>query len=177
MSHRVAFYPGCARDIVGAARILERYASEIVFCDSNPGLRGSWERQEKQGRPVARWRFVCEDLWQVLEDLSAVDVLFQRNDSHEGGTGVSILRGRLLSRIVEKLPETGGIFISDGSCIWPRDFRRFLRPTGVSRAGWHFMPDEEQPLLEDHGLWIIRARREGGVREEGRTLPGSGEGA
>ena len=76
---------------------------------------------------------------------------------------MSIFRGPLFPLIATKLPETGGLLISDGACTWPSDFRRITRPVGTARNGWRLRPAEEQSLLETHGLWLIEARREVGT--------------
>jgi hypothetical protein len=160
MHHRVAFYGGCARDVAGAGALLEPFADEIVFCDRRSELEKSWRAIEARASHHARWRFVIGDLKEVLAGLDQVSVVLQRRDSHEGGTGLSIFREPLFRLLASKLPDRGGLLISDGSCTWPRDFRRITRPVGTLRSGWRLRPAGDQPLLEVHGLWIVEAKQE-----------------
>ena len=88
--------------------------------------------------------------------------------------------------ILDRFPAEGGLFITDGSNLWPNQFRRVTRASGVAMhvadgiaafgelsykrlspaSGvpihlWRLRATLDQPLLEPHGLWIITATKEG----------------
>lgn len=154
-SRSVAFYPACFRDIA-AARLLERYANQIVLCDANPALIAFWQSAIERRHRSGPWIFTCGDARAVVGDLEGIDVAFQRRDSWDGSC-LSVVRRPLLPSILAKMPTAGGLFITDGSNCWPNEFRRMTRPRGVRRHGWHLYPAETQPLVDREGVWLINA--------------------
>lgn len=61
--------------------------------------------------------------------------------------------------ILDRFPEEGGLFITDGSNLWGKQLKRLTRPSGVPIHVWRPRPAQDQPL-ESHALCIITATRE-----------------
>ena len=107
--------------------------------------------------------FVCKDVREAIEGIARIDILFYRKDSQgEGGSGVYILGQKMLPRILSKFPQEGGSIITDGSNSGHRIFKRMIRPSGYSPVGWgwHMQPANDQPYLNEHGLYTINVSPE-----------------
>ncbi len=89
-----------------------------------------------------------------------ISVAFHRGDSlGEGGSGLSIVRGRLAGTIPDRFPAQVGLLITDGANLWPNELRRLTRASGVATHGWRLRPALDQTRLKSHGLWIITATK------------------
>ena len=158
-SPRIGFYPACGRDVRASAAILEPFVDRILYCDIDERLILYWDRLRPRLPPTLACEFVCGDAPSVLVGTSRITVAFQRRDSIDGSR-LSIVRGRLMMAILDKFPEHGGVFITDGSNCWPKEFRRLTCQSGVTRYGWRLRPSPDQPLLDSAGLWMILAEPE-----------------
>jgi hypothetical protein len=89
-------------------------------------------------------------------------VLFYRRDSTgEGGSGIFILGKHILEKILHHFPDQGGYIVTDGSNRGSGIFRKMIRHGGYTRKSWkmHFMLSQEQPWIEDLGLYKIEVKR------------------
>ena len=184
---RVGFYPACGgRDVEASAAILAPFVDRILYCDISKQLIPCWNRLRRTLPPVPAVEFKCYDARAALVGVPRISVAFHRGDSQgEGGSGLSIFRGRLAGMILNRFPPEGGLYITDGSNLWPKQFKRLQRAGGVpihlangiaaigelgyqqlTRASgmaihrWRLRPAPDQTLLESHGLWIITATKE-----------------
>jgi hypothetical protein len=157
MQHRVAFYPCCGLDIERPLQLLRPYADEVIFCDINKSLQPRWERRLNALRPPGpRPTFLIGDVRQVISQITWINVLFYRRDSDgEGGSGVFVLGGSFLPQLLQRFPPDGGLIITDGSNSRGGNFKRMIRPNGMSKHGWIFCKSAEQPYLESDGLYLI----------------------
>lgn len=187
---RIGFYPACGRDVQASAAILAPFVDRILYCDINEQPAPDWNRLKGTLPPVPAVEFKCCDARTALVGIPRISVAFHRRDSQgEGGSGLSIFRGRLAGTILDRFPAEGGLFITDGSNLWPNQFRRLARASGVpihledgiaaigelgyerltrvsgvAAHRWRLRPAPDQALLESHGLWIITATKEGQLR-------------
>lgn len=157
-SHRVAFYPCCARDITAPCELLRGLVHEIIYCDlKRPGVL-----QQSVSKSFPRVTFVCGNAIDVLVTIPIIHVLFYRRDSGgEGGSGQYILNKRWLAAITRRMPDSGGLIITDGSNSGNAMFRRMTRVQGFnSKAlGCRFMPAAQQPWIQSLGLHIIEVTK------------------
>jgi len=152
---KIAFYPCCASDIEEPRKILKDCADEIIFCDINPKLGRSYKNE---GSPNAR--FCIGDVKKVVSELPVINVLFYRRDSEgEGGSGKFILGDEILTGILERFPDEGGLIITDGSNSRGSNFERMIRKNGLRKHGWYFVKLPEQPFLDPYKLTIISVTR------------------
>lgn len=157
MLHKVAFYPCCCRDVVVPVDLVQPYADRIVFCDIDERLEPEWRAQEPRLSCGVETEFRIDDARKVIESLQQIDVLFYRRDSAgEGGSALFVLGDSVLPSILAKFPSHGGLIITDGSNSRGSNFKRMIRFSGLRKHGWRFGLAENQPLLESHGLHIIR---------------------
>lgn len=159
MRHRVAFYPCCYLDVVEPLALLAPYANEVVLCDIDSKLLPIWEKAIASQTSKVKVSFLVGDVRQVVSSLKSVDVLFYRGDSPgEGGSGVFVLGDSFLPRILERLNPEGSLIITDGSNSRGGNFKKMIRPNGMTKHGWLFLPYPEQPYVEKHNLHIISAK-------------------
>lgn len=185
---RIGFYPACGgRDVQPSAAILGPFVDRILYCDISEHLIPYWNRLKRTLPPAPAVEFKCCDARAALVDVPRISVAFHRGDSQgEGGSALSIFRGRLAGMILNRFPPEGGLYITDGSNLWPKQFRRLQRASGVpihvadgiaaigelgheqltrvsgvTTHRWRLRPAPDQTLLESHGLWIITATKEG----------------
>lgn len=159
MLHKVAFYPCCCRDVVGPVDLLQPYADRIVFCDIDERLEPEWREREPHLSRAVKTEFRIDDARRVIESLQQIDVLFYRRDSAgEGGSALFVLGDSVLPSILAKFPRHGGLIITDGSNSRGSNFKRMIRRSGLRKHGWFFNLEPTQPLLESHGLHIIRVQ-------------------
>jgi hypothetical protein len=158
----VAFYPCCRDDLIEPLTLLRPYADEAVFCDSDGRLESRLRRlacASESGGPTALIRI--GDARQVILTLSRINVLFYRRDSEgEGGSGLFVLGDSYLPLVLQRFPADGGLIITDGSNSRGSNFKRMVRPSGMTKHGWRFhRPPEQPPLLVQAGLHLIEVRR------------------
>lgn len=184
---RVGFYPACGLDVQESAAILAPFVDRILFCDIDRWKIRDWNRLKRTLPPRPAVDFICCDARAALVGIPRISVAFHRKDSQgEGGSALSILRGRLAGTILDRFPAEGGLFITDGSNLWGKQLKRLTRASGVpvhladgiAAIGehgykqlrhvsgvvthrWRLRPAPDQTLLEPHGLWIITATKEG----------------
>jgi hypothetical protein len=145
--------------VIGPIQLLTGWVEEIIFCDRKlcEGILGK-HSPLPLAHEVPKATFIQGDIWNVLEQLGQIHVLFYRCDSGgEGGSGIFILGKRVLPRILEHMPTEGGLLITDGSNHGGGLWRKMLRPEGYTwrRYGWHLQPASQQPFLRVHGLYVI----------------------
>lgn len=183
---RIGFYPACGDDVAASAAILAPFVDRILFCDINKQLGRDWNQLKSTLPPAPAVDFKRCDARDALVGIPRISVAFHRKDSQgEGGSALSIFRGRLAGMILDRFPAEGGILITDGSNIWGKQLKRLIRASGVpihladgvaafgelgykllpSASGvatrrWRLRRAPDQPLLEPHGLWIITATEE-----------------
>jgi hypothetical protein len=158
-SLRRAFYPCCADDIEEPRRLLAGIVDEIIYCDIRRP-RGYCHPPPVDGLPVVT--FIQRDLNAYVDLLPVVHVFFYRRDSpSEGGSGLYILGKEWLPRILQHLPDEGGLIVTDGSNRGSGVFGKMIRPGGYLSKTWgcQFWPSREQPWLTTHGLHRIAMRR------------------
>lgn len=154
-----AFYPCCANDIDEPRQLLNGLVDEIVYCDVRQP--DQWVKYESLN-DLPTIRFIRGDVRERIDCLPSIHILFYRNDSSgEGGSGVYILGKQWLDRILQHFPDEGGLIITDGSNSGSGIFKKMIRPGGYIRKSWQcqFLPSEEQPWLETHGLYKIEVKR------------------
>jgi hypothetical protein len=155
MGFATAFYPCCANDIQGPRTILRGLVEEIIFCDLNEP--NNWDKHlAKPTEPKVT--LLQGNVLHLVDNFPAIDVLFYRNDSRgEAGSDISILGKDWMGRFIKNVPETGGLIITDGSNSRGHLFKKMIRPNGYTRESWgvHFQLTEEQPWLDEHGLYKI----------------------
>ncbi|MDE2662641.1 MAG: hypothetical protein OXI39_06510 [Gemmatimonadota bacterium] len=170
-----------------SAAILAPLVDRILYCDINEHLVPYWNRLKRTLPLAPEVEFKCCDARAALVGVPRISVAFHRGDSQgEGGSALSIFRGRLAGMILNRFPPEGGLYITDGSNLWPKQFKRLqraggvpihladgiaaigelgyeqlTRASGVTTHRWRLRPAPDQTLLESHGLWIITATREG----------------
>lgn len=156
---RAAFYPCCAGDFEEPLELLRDFADDVVFCDVNASLRRHWDEfSQRRAGDLPRATFLLEDLRTAIERMDRIDVLFYRRDSGgEGGSGIFVLGDSVLPHLLRRFPREGGILITDGSNSRGGNFKRMIRPSGLTKHGWVFRKASMQPLLERHGLYVISA--------------------
>lgn len=146
---RIGFYPCCGRDIQVPLVILRDYVDHVVFCDNSPSIRKYYEKLNTTSPgsgPSSRMRFGRAH--DVIMGMQRIDVLFYRCDSMgEGGSGAMLLGNRFLQQILDRMPLTGGLIITDGSNSRQSNFERMGRPGGVKKFGWHLQPHPVIPEI------------------------------
>jgi len=152
---RIAFYPCCGSDLILPLRLLNGLADRLIFCDLRQPDDQVWRRTlrgaKTPGAPSPK--FVCSDATKALRELECVHVLFYRNDSTgEGGSALRVWNRTFLLPFLERLPDDGGLIVTDGSNCWPKLFRRMNRPNGVELYGWHLQP-ERALQARNHGVF------------------------
>lgn len=154
---KTAVYPACATDFDVPAQLLAPIVDSIVFVDHSHLDETAFQRTQERFENV-KLEYVQGDAREVLNDLTRIDVVFHRRDSFDG-SGITVLRKSFLRRTLLRMPREGGLFITDGSCLWQNEFRRLKRSTGVLRYGWHLKaePSEQFARFE---LVPIRATPE-----------------
>ena len=155
LSHRLAFYPCCAADIEVPRRLLSDFADEIVFCDIR---RPSGMIRASFPGVLPDVRYVRGDARECVKRMQRIDVLFYRRDSNgEGGSAVYVLGKPFLGEVLQRMPDTGGLIITDGSNSGSGMFRRMTRPQGYTSKSWrcHLRPAVKQPLKQQFNLHII----------------------
>jgi hypothetical protein len=157
----IAFYPCCGVDIEQPLMLLKNYVDEVVFCDMEKRLSSHWRQvaaDAVNNLPSATFR--VGDLTQIANELPIINLLFYRRDSAgEGGSGVFVLGDSVLPLILQRFPSEGGLIITDGSNSRGSNFERMIRSRGLTKHGWTFNRAYEQPLMDDHRLYVIDVRR------------------
>ena len=156
----IAFYPCCALDIEEPLEVLKGTVDEIVFCDPKISLIPHWERTQRHLRTheLPTIAFESDDARRVIERLERVDVLFYRRDSDgEGGSGLYVLSQWFLPDVLNKMPESGGLIVTDGSNSRRSLFRKMKREMGYTKFGWYMRPTKKQPFLDKYGHYQILA--------------------
>lgn len=154
---RVAFYPCCCNDLVEPISLVQPYADRIVFCDVDGGLELEWRVHESKRSRAVKAEFRIDDARKVIASLHRIDVLFYRRDGDgEGGSALFVLGDSVLPSILAKFPSKGGLIVTDGSNSQDCNFERMIQRGGLRKHGWFFNLALAQPMLESHGLHIIR---------------------
>ena len=175
---RIGFYPACGgRDVEASAAILAPFVDRVLYCDINEYLVPYWSQLKRTLPSAPAVEFKCCDARAALVGVPRISVAFHRGDSQgEGGSALSIFKDRLGGMILNRFPAEGGLFITDGSNLWLKQFRRLQRASGVpihvadgiaaigelgyerlARVGggathrWRLRPVPDQILLESHG--------------------------
>ncbi len=157
MNARIAFYPFCGNDIKEPLEILNGRVDVVVFCDNDPQYKDYWhsEKRLKQLRPIPVSGFVCRDPIAVILDMRRIDVLFYRRYGGSTGENPFDLQPYLLPLILSRMPESGGLIITDGSICQPHMWEKIVTGVRVSKYGCHFelahpqlFQDEEPQLLQ-----------------------------
>jgi hypothetical protein len=153
----VAFYPCCGDDVREPLILLRDYVDEVIFCDVDERLSSKWHRiasATEFNSPAATFR--VRDVNQIVHTLSVINLLFYRRDSAgEGGSGVFVLGDSVLPLILRCFPAEGGLIITDGSNSRGGNFKKMMRPSGLTKHGWKFSRASEQPYEDKHQLHII----------------------
>ena len=183
---RIGFYPACGRDVRESAAIIAPCADRILYCDIRPQPVPYWNRLRRTLPPIPTVMFKRCDARDALAGIPRIHVAFHRGDSQgEGGSALGTFRGRLAGTILDRFPAEGGLFITDGSNLWPKQIKRLTRASGVlihvadgiaaigelgyrrlsvangvAPQAWRLRPAADQPLREPHGLWVITATKE-----------------
>lgn len=174
-SHRIAFYPCCASDVELPRRLLSDYVDEIVYCDIRK-LGGVMRAATCVIRPAVR--FVHCDARECVKQMQRIDVLFYRRDSYgEGGSAVYVLGKPFLGEVLKRMPDKGGLIITDGSNSGSGMFRRMTRPNGYASKTWrcHLGPAVTQPFIQHYNLHIIEVSRI--AQQEARPYGGPAAGS
>lgn len=142
-------------------RLLAAYVDLVIFCDIDPDQEEKYREfcsQFKHKEP--KHQFICGDAQDIVKTLSRIDVLFHRNDSWgEGGSAVPVLSYHFLPYVLDRMPNTGGIIITDGSNSLQSWFERISRPKGVERLGWFFKPLEYIKDGSKSGLCVVKVKK------------------
>ncbi len=107
---RIGFYPACGRDVEASAAILAPFVDRILFCDINKQLGRDWNQLKSTLPPAPAVDFRRCDARDALVGIPRISVAFHRKDSQgEGGSALSIFRGRLAGTILDRFPAEGGL--------------------------------------------------------------------
>lgn len=146
---RTAFYPCCGTDIIVPLRILRDFVDRVIFCDSTVSVAEQYEKTAAKANP--KWpatRLITGPAQEAVKRLQRIDVLFYRCDGvGEGGSGVKVLGNNFLPLVLEHMPISGGLIITDGSNTYPKSFEKMIRPRGVMKFGWHLHPHPTHPII------------------------------
>lgn len=151
---KTAFYPCCENDFRESITLLRHYVNRVIFCDPNHRLNLPAHLQQNKSIAAELWR---GDALDSIPALPVIDVLFYRRDSAggEGGSGLFVLGDVFLRPFLEKFSKDGGLIITDGSNSRGGNFKKMTRTSGLSKFSREFRAAKTQPLLEQHGLWVI----------------------
>lgn len=169
---KTAFYPCCNTDIEEPLRLLSGYAEKVIFCDINPRLKNRWKRiyQDLVRSDLPTADFVVGDALEVCAQIVAIDVLFYRRDSTgEGGSALFVLGDMFLRPLLLRFPLAGGLIFTDGSNSRGGNFKKMVRPSGLTKHGWKFMLTKDQPYFEQHGLRKVAVVPAGDQLSSNRT--------
>jgi len=158
---RIALYPCCGTDFEIPSTLLSSYADTVIFCDTNKRNRKEFKDwyAARSSAPLIQTKFECVDVWDLLKTCSKLSVFFYRGDSSgEGGSGIPVFSNEFLEVLMAKFEDTGYI-LSDGSNSVGGMFQAMKRRSGVDRFGFRFRPVAEQPMLENHGLFLIKVEK------------------
>lgn len=154
MQPKKAFYPCCSLDIEEPMSILAGLVDEIYFCDIKT-TPSKIIKQHKESDP--KTIFLYGDAREQITQLENIDILFYRRDSEgEGGSRLFVLGDSFLPHILNKFNPTGGFIITDGSNSRGGIFKKMMRKSGLRKYGWHIHQVEQQPLHEEHGLFMFK---------------------
>lgn len=160
---KTGFYPACGRDVKEPLSILGDLVDRVVFCDINPLLQDSWSKliTRKLTTYKAVPEFVVGHAKDVLLSLDRLDVLFHRKDGMgEGGSGLPIFSKDWLKIITDKMPEEGGMIITDGSNTWGHQFKKILRDDGLALCDWKFTLNQNVSQPPHNQLYTISVSRQ-----------------
>lgn len=147
---RTAFYPCCGEDSEIPLQILQPYVDRVIFCDRSPCLIETYKAIElnvKAGLPKVR--FISGCVADVLKMIQRIDVLFYRCDSNgEGGSGVFVLGNWVLQKVINRMPCSGGLIITDGSNSRQSNFEKMIRCNGLKKFGWNMEPYPDMPEIK-----------------------------
>lgn len=149
MDTRIGFYPSCGSDLQEPLAILNGQVDVVVFCDEDPQYKDQWDREKRMKRlkPAPVSGFVCKEPSAVVLDMRRIDVLFYRS------LGASDARENPFDRqpyflplILSRMPEKGGLIISDSSPFPVEMWQRVLTGVRVTKFGCHFELVQPPPL-------------------------------
>lgn len=147
---RTAFYPCCGEDMSVPMLILKDLVDRVIFCDSNRDLivtHNNISSNLETGLPKSR--FIAGSAVDVLRIIQRIDVLFYRCDSvGEGGSGELVLSRGILQMVLNRMPLSGGLIITDGSNSRQSNFEKMIRRQGLNKYGWLMQPHPTRPPIE-----------------------------
>jgi len=146
---RTAFYPCCGEDIEVPLQILQPYVDRVIFCDNSLCSIEAYNAiQLKMEVGLLKVRFISGSVVDVLKTIQRIDVLFYRCDSNgEGGSGVFVLGNWILQMVLDRMPLSGGMIITDGSNSRQSNFPKMIRKQGLEKFGWLMQPYPAKPVM------------------------------
>ena len=149
MPLKIGFYPCCGADIKVPLLIMRNYVDKVIFCDTNPRRLASFKKIKLNLPPnLPESSLLIADANEVISQLDRIDVFFYRCDGvGEGGSGVIALGNRFLDMVIKRMPNEGGLIITDGSNSRQSNFERMSRPQGVFKFGRKLEPHPNNDLL------------------------------
>ncbi len=151
MHARIGFYPFCGNDIKEPLEILNGRVDVVVFCDEDLQYKDYWHREKslKRLKPTPVSGFVCREPSAVVLDIRRIDVLFyRRRDGRGAGENFFDAQPYLLPLVLSRMPESGGLLITDGSICPPDMWERIVMDVKVIKYGCHFELRHPQPFQD-----------------------------